>query len=194
VANFRGRQVPRGAQRKMSVYKLRPHTPQPTTWIDVVAAIWIAKRTELEPRTIVHVPGSSRALHSCTRACGDRASVVRQRSPCSSRHTGTGTEAGRSVPRDVRSPIQTNQRYDLTLLATGASETAAELVAVCHRALRLAPSMCGLIAPHRLLVDTACKRAGRFDVMRFHTECCPLALFNQQHALFIAGMHESLEE
>jgi len=35
--------VPRGVKRKMSGYPLRPRTPQPTTWIDVVAAIRIAK-------------------------------------------------------------------------------------------------------------------------------------------------------
>jgi hypothetical protein len=43
VASSRGRQVPRGVKRKMSVYPLRPRTPQPTTWIDVAAAIQIAK-------------------------------------------------------------------------------------------------------------------------------------------------------
>ena len=43
VASSRGRQVPRGVKRKMSGYPLRPRTPQPTTWIDVVAAIQIAK-------------------------------------------------------------------------------------------------------------------------------------------------------
>jgi len=39
VASSRGRQVPRRVKRKMSGYPLRPHTPQPTTWIDVAAAI-----------------------------------------------------------------------------------------------------------------------------------------------------------
>jgi len=47
VASCRGRQVPRGVKRKMSRkmsgYPLRPRTPQPTTWIDVAAAIRIAK-------------------------------------------------------------------------------------------------------------------------------------------------------
>ncbi len=43
VASSRGRQVPRGVKRKMSGYPLRPRTPQPTTRIDVAAAIRIAK-------------------------------------------------------------------------------------------------------------------------------------------------------
>jgi len=43
VASSRGRQIPRGVKRKMSGYPLRPRTLQPTTWIDVAAAIRITK-------------------------------------------------------------------------------------------------------------------------------------------------------
>jgi hypothetical protein len=43
VASSRGRQVPRGVKRKMSGYKLRPRTPQPTTRVDFTAAIRIVK-------------------------------------------------------------------------------------------------------------------------------------------------------
>ena len=43
VVSGRGRQVPRGLKRKMSSYPLRPRTPQPTTRIDVTAAIQIVK-------------------------------------------------------------------------------------------------------------------------------------------------------
>ena len=43
VVSGRGRQVPRGLKRKMSSYPLRPRIPQPTTRIDVTAAIQIVK-------------------------------------------------------------------------------------------------------------------------------------------------------
>ncbi len=43
VVSSRGRQVPRGVKRKMSGYPLRPRTPQPTTWINVAAAVQIIK-------------------------------------------------------------------------------------------------------------------------------------------------------
>ena len=43
VAGRRGRRVPRGVERKMSGYKLRPRTPQPTGRIDFAAAIRIVK-------------------------------------------------------------------------------------------------------------------------------------------------------
>jgi hypothetical protein len=43
VASSRGRHVPRGVKRKMSNYRLRPRTPQPTIRIDFTAAIRILK-------------------------------------------------------------------------------------------------------------------------------------------------------
>ena len=43
VASSRGRRVPRGAKRKMSGYKLRPRTPQPTTRINFAAVVRIVK-------------------------------------------------------------------------------------------------------------------------------------------------------
>jgi hypothetical protein len=43
VASSRGRRVPRGLKRKMSGYKLRPRTPQPTDRVDFAAAIRIVK-------------------------------------------------------------------------------------------------------------------------------------------------------
>ena len=43
VVSSRGRQVPRGVKRKMSGYKLRPRTPQPTVRIDFTAAIRIVR-------------------------------------------------------------------------------------------------------------------------------------------------------
>jgi hypothetical protein len=43
VAGSRGRRVPRGVKRKMSGYKLRPRTPQPTVRIDFAAAARIVK-------------------------------------------------------------------------------------------------------------------------------------------------------
>jgi hypothetical protein len=43
VVSGRGRQVPRGVKRKMSGYKLRPRTPQPTVRVDFAAAIRVLK-------------------------------------------------------------------------------------------------------------------------------------------------------
>ena len=43
MVSRRGRRAPRGVKRKMSGYRLRPRTPQPTTRIDFTAAIRIVK-------------------------------------------------------------------------------------------------------------------------------------------------------
>jgi hypothetical protein len=43
VEGRRGRRVPRAVKRKMSGYKLRSRSPQPTTHIDFAAAIRIVK-------------------------------------------------------------------------------------------------------------------------------------------------------
>ena len=43
VAGSRGRRVARGVKRKMSGYRLRPRTPQPTIRIDFAAAVRIVK-------------------------------------------------------------------------------------------------------------------------------------------------------
>jgi hypothetical protein len=43
VESRRGRRVPRGVEREMSGYQLRPRIPRPTTRIDFTAAIQIVK-------------------------------------------------------------------------------------------------------------------------------------------------------
>ena len=43
ASGSRGRRVPRGVKRKMSGYKLRPRSRQPTTRVDSAAAIRIVK-------------------------------------------------------------------------------------------------------------------------------------------------------
>jgi hypothetical protein len=43
ASSSRGRRVPRGVKRKMSGYRLRPRTPQPTTRVDFAAAVRIVK-------------------------------------------------------------------------------------------------------------------------------------------------------
>ncbi len=73
----------------------------------------------------------------------------------------------------------------MTLLASGTSETAAELVAVRQCALR--PDRNAYAARGR-----GVQTGRRFDVMRFHMGCCPLTLFSQKHS-FQCDVHESLE-
>jgi glycosyltransferase involved in cell wall biosynthesis len=59
------------------------------------------------------------------------------------------------------------QRHDVTLFASGDSETTAKLVAICPRALRLGQCTDSL-TPHVLLVEEVARHAAEFDVLHFH--------------------------
>jgi glycosyltransferase involved in cell wall biosynthesis len=59
------------------------------------------------------------------------------------------------------------QRHDVTLFASGDSQTTAKLVPVCPRALRLGQCVDSL-TPHVLLVEEVARHADEFDVIHFH--------------------------
>lgn len=58
--------------------------------------------------------------------------------------------------------------HDVTLFASGDSQTAARLVPVWPRALRLEGECRDHLAPHILLLEEVAKRADEFDLVHFH--------------------------
>ena len=62
------------------------------------------------------------------------------------------------------------QGHDVTLFASGDSETAARLIPVCHRSLRLDERSMDQLAHHVLLLEQVSKRAHEFDVIHFHID------------------------
>jgi glycosyltransferase involved in cell wall biosynthesis len=68
------------------------------------------------------------------------------------------------------------QGHTVTLFASGDSVTAAQLVSVCDRALRLDPAHPDPFALHALMLERVFRRAGSFDVIHFHTEGLHLPL------------------
>jgi glycosyltransferase involved in cell wall biosynthesis len=60
--------------------------------------------------------------------------------------------------------------HDVTLFASGDSETAAQLVPVCERALRLNGGFSNALAAHLLMVEYVARAARDFDVLHFHIE------------------------
>src|SRR5882724_10922111 len=62
------------------------------------------------------------------------------------------------------------QGHDVTLFASGDSETAARLVPVCHRSLRLDERSMDQLAHHVLLLEQVSQRAHEFDVIHFHID------------------------
>jgi glycosyltransferase involved in cell wall biosynthesis len=62
------------------------------------------------------------------------------------------------------------QGHAVTLFASGDSVTAAQLIAVCDRAIRLDPAHPDTFALHALMLERVCRYARSFDVIHFHTD------------------------
>lgn len=62
------------------------------------------------------------------------------------------------------------QGHDVTLFASGDSETAANLVPVCETALRLDPTVKDPLPYHMMLLEEVRRRADEFDVLHFHID------------------------
>ena len=89
------------------------------------------------------------------------------------------------------------QGHRVTLFASGDSQTSAELVAVCERAVRLEREPTAAVALHTLLIETVFARADVFDVIHCHTDSihlpsarsCPVPVITTLHGrLDIAGL------
>src|SRR5881394_2953016 len=63
-----------------------------------------------------------------------------------------------------------HQGHEVTLFASGDSETAARLVAVTPRSLRLDKRCVDQLAHHVLLLEEVCRRDGEFDVVHYHID------------------------
>lgn len=82
--------------------------------------------------------------------------------------------------------------HDVTLFATGDSETAAELVACAPRALRLA----GVTDPtpyYALMLERVRQRAGEFDMLHFHLDHVHLPLFRACARKTVTTLHGRLD-
>jgi glycosyltransferase involved in cell wall biosynthesis len=62
------------------------------------------------------------------------------------------------------------QGHDVTLYASGDSETAARLVPLTREALRLSPRCVDPMSTHMLMIERVAQQASRFDVVHFHID------------------------
>jgi len=69
------------------------------------------------------------------------------------------------------------QGHEITLFASGDSQTAAELVPCCDAALRLDPAVTNPIPYHMLLLDKVRRRADEFDILHFHFDLFHFPMF-----------------
>ncbi len=83
--------------------------------------------------------------------------------------------------------------HEVTLFASGDSETTAHLEAAWPRALRLDPAIRDPIAPHALLMERVMQRAAEFDVLHFHNEYLPFSLFSRQPTPWLNTLHGRLD-
>lgn len=82
---------------------------------------------------------------------------------------------------------------DVTLFASGDSETSAKLVAACSQSLKATPRCTDQIGYHVLLAEQVFKRASDFDIIHNHTEYFPYSLARRHQTPMITTLHWSLD-
>jgi len=85
------------------------------------------------------------------------------------------------------------QGHDVTLFASGDSQTTATLESAWPRALRLDPSVRDHLAPHVLMMEQIARRAAEFDVLHLHLDYMAFSLFSRQRTPFISTLHGRLD-
>jgi glycosyltransferase involved in cell wall biosynthesis len=83
--------------------------------------------------------------------------------------------------------------HQVTLFASGDSKTAAELVPIVPRALRLEGKVGDAIAPLVVMLEEVARRANEFDVIHVHIDHLHLPLFSYRDLPFLTTLHGRLD-
>jgi glycosyltransferase involved in cell wall biosynthesis len=83
--------------------------------------------------------------------------------------------------------------HDVTLFASGDSRTAATLVPVVPRALRLADRCRDHLSPHLLMLERVAQAAHRFDIVHFHTAPVHFSLARRLGVPHVTTLHGRLD-
>jgi glycosyltransferase involved in cell wall biosynthesis len=83
--------------------------------------------------------------------------------------------------------------HDVTLFASGDSQTAARLIAPCERAIRLQPEGADGVAYHTIMMHQVAKRIDEFDVLHFHTDYFHFPTFEYFAGKTLTTMHGRLD-
>ena len=83
--------------------------------------------------------------------------------------------------------------HEVTLFASGDSETSATLEAVWPKALRLDRSIRDPNALHMMMLERVRQRAHDFDFLHFHLDYYPFSLFSRQATPFLTTLHGRLD-
>ncbi|MGE5169430.1 MAG: glycosyltransferase family 4 protein [Rudaea sp.] len=85
------------------------------------------------------------------------------------------------------------QDHDVTLFASGDSQTAARLVPVCPRSLRLDRACIDQLAHHMLMLEQVLQRADEFDVVHFHVDYLHFPLSRRAGYPRVTTLHGRLD-
>ena len=83
--------------------------------------------------------------------------------------------------------------HDVTLFASGDSVTSATLAPMREQALRLDPTVKDWVATYYRMVEMIYRRKDDFDVLHFHIDYFPLALFSRQNVPYLTTIHGRLD-
>ena len=83
--------------------------------------------------------------------------------------------------------------HDVTLFASGDSQTSAKLEGFWPRALRLDGSVRDPNALHMAMLEQVRRQADDFDFLHFHLDYYPFSLFSRQPTPFVTTMHGRLD-
>ncbi len=85
------------------------------------------------------------------------------------------------------------QGHDVTLFASGDSETTARLAPMWPRALRLDGTVRDPMALHMLMIEHVYRRAREFDIIHMHLDYFPFSIMSRQSVPFITTLHGRLD-
>jgi glycosyltransferase involved in cell wall biosynthesis len=85
------------------------------------------------------------------------------------------------------------QGHDVTLFASGDSQTNARLVAACPRSLRLDPACVDQLAHHVAMLERVVRSAAAFDIIHFHIDYLHFPLSRRQSYTCVTTLHGRLD-
>jgi len=85
------------------------------------------------------------------------------------------------------------QGHDVTLFASGDSQTSASLVRCCDTALRFNPAVSDALPYHVIMLDEVRRRIGQFDILHFHIDIIHAALVHDFANRTLTTLHGRLD-
>lgn len=85
------------------------------------------------------------------------------------------------------------QGHEVTLFASGDSQTSAELVPITDMALRLNPAVVDTIPYHMIMMEQVRRRADEFDALHFHIDMLHLPMAHDFIGRTVTTLHGRLD-